>query len=144
MEVWRYYTLVPSRTIRHPYGLKAEIDIEPRNVTPGSPATQTVRIQVDKTCESISGWCHAEASNGWLTFDEQPNWNRFFDPQDGKRSLWTGRSLSPIRCIITLVVGILAPQQEPETVTVRLEARDDSERPVFGEQDAVIKVTIGY
>lgn len=140
----RYHAVVPSTTIRHPYGLKAEVDIEPSHVSPGFPATQTVRIYVDKTCESINGYCRAAAANGWVTFNTQPHWTRFFNPQGGTRSFWTRRSLPPFTCLIALAEGILAPQEKPETVTVRLEASDDSNRPVFGVPDAVFKLAVEY
>jgi len=138
----RYHAAVPGRTIRHPYGLKAEVDIQPRSVSRSSPATQTVRIQVDKTCESISGWCHASTAKHWVTFDAEPEWDRFFDPQRGTSSLWRKRRLPPITCMIAIAAGIIAPQRDPETVIVQLEARDDSNRAVFGVPKAIILLTV--
>lgn len=138
----RYYAAVPGRTIRHPYGLKAEVDIQPRNIGPHSSATQTIRIQADKTCESIRAWCRASTANGWVTFDTMPRFDRFFDPREGVRSLWRKRNLPPVLCEIELAAGTVVPQQDPETVTVQLEARDDSDRPVFGVPNAVINLIV--
>src|SRR5581483_6836176 len=105
-------------------------------------ATQTVRIYVDKTCESITGWCRASAAKNWVTFDSGSRWDRFFDPQEGENSLWRKRRLPVISCVVALVVGTLVPQAEPETVVVRLEASDDSSRSVFGIPDAEINLRV--
>jgi hypothetical protein len=135
---------VPSRTIFHPYGLKAEVDIQPRRVAQHSSPEQTVRIQVYKTCESIEGWCHASATNGWITFDvdAKPRWDHFLDLDDPARSRWRKWTLGPVACLIALAAGVAVPQQEPETVTVKLEVRDVSGKQVFSASNAVINLTV--
>lgn len=139
---------MPSRTIRHPLGLKAEVDIQPRSVSDRATATQTVRISVDKTSEAVLGRCYADAANAWVTFDDEPRFNHPFDPEVGSRSLFGKRNLPLVTCRIALVTGISIPQPNPETVTVRLEARDPSARTqaLFNppDLDAVIDLMIDW
>lgn len=142
VKILRYHAVVPSRTIFHPYGVKAEVDIQPRQLAEDSSAKQTVHIQVYKTCESMEGWCHASAVNGWMTFDAKQRWDHFLDLDDARRSRWGKWTLGPIVCLIALAAGIAVPQQEPETVTVKLEVRDASGKQVFSASDALINLTV--
>jgi hypothetical protein len=136
---------VPGRTIRHPLGLRAEVDIQPRVVGRHTTAQQMVRIRVDKTSESVLGRYYADAANGWVTFDGQPGFDRPFDPEVGSKSLWGKRDLPPITCTIAVARGVPVPQQEPETVIVQLSARARSDRTVvlFGASAEEIDLTIG-
>lgn len=128
--------------ILNPLGLKAEVDIQPRHVGPHSTATQTVRVQVDKTCESIAARCRASSADGWVTFDSEPQWDRVFDPQDGPRPHWRRRSLLTIECVVARASKKLVSGGSSETVTVQLEARDRSNRSVIGEPDAIIDLMV--
>ena len=139
----RYHTAVPSRVIFNEYGLRAEVNIDPHSVAQASHATQTVRVQVGKTCESIAGWCHASAANGWVTFDAEPRWDRFLNLADPTKSRWGKWTLGPMVCLIHLAAGIATPQHEPETVTVKLEARDISNgQAAVSMNNAVIYLTV--
>ena len=129
---------MPSVTYRHPYGLKAEIDIQPRTVGASSPAQQTVRIEVAKTCESITAWCCGSSSNDWVMFDSQLRWRLWFDPQESTRSRFRAWTLPLIECVIALAPGIATPKDDPESVTVWIEVKADGELPAGKEENGAI------
>ena len=130
-----------TRTIYHPYGLKAEVDITPRRIAGIATATQTVRIGVDKTCEAVEGWCRAYSANDLITFDDQSRFEGFFDPHgDGTKSHFRKKALDPVTCTVALKPGVRIGH---EKVTVRLVVTDDTKRLVFGDPDVVIVLTLG-
>ena len=136
---------MPERTILHPLGFKAVVDIQPRVVDHGSTARQTIRIKVYKTSESVLGRCYAEGAKKWVTFDGEPEFRRSFDPEGGVRTLWHNRDLPPVTCTVAVADETSVPQQEPETVTVQISARARSDRSadIFGANAAVIDLTVG-
>jgi hypothetical protein len=80
-----------------------------------------------------------------VTFDGEPHFERPFDPEVGSRTLWGKRDLPPITCEIAVSDEVLVPQDEPESVTIRLSARIRSDRDVaiFSADDAIIDLMIG-
>jgi hypothetical protein len=72
-----------------------------------------------------------------------PRFDWPFDPTEATGSRWGKRNLPPIECVIALADEAVIPEQGRETVTVKLEASDDSNRPVFGEPSAVINLMVG-